>query len=314
MTEAPRPGSGPGQSPPAGSVPRETWWAPAKINLWLEVVGRRDDGYHVLDTAFQTIDLGDRVILEQARERGITCEVTGSTGAGVPEGPDNLAARAATLIAERTGREPRVAITIDKSIPSGAGLGGGSSDAAAVLMALARRFAVPDPGRTLGDLALELGADVPFFLEGGTRLGRGVGEDLVPADPPAERWGILILPGHGVSTTWAFRSWDAQAGGNPAYRVAHTARGDGIAAWATRVNDLERLVAARYPDVMRALVVLRRGPAAGSRMTGTGSAVFGLYGTEEGRDEDLPRVRNAIPDGSRALPFELTDRGVHRVG
>lgn len=303
-----------GTTPRSGPVLRETWWAPAKINLWLEIVGRRDDGYHRLDTAFQTIDLGDRVILEQAREPGITCEVTGVAGDGVPEGGDNLAARAARLIAERTGRDPRVAITIDKSIPPGAGLGGGSSDAAAVLMALARRFAVPDPERTLRDLALELGADVPFFLEGGTRLGHGVGEDLVPADPPAERWGILILPGHGVSTTWAFRSWDAQAGRNPDYRVAHTARDEGVSAWATRVNDLERLVAARHPDVMRSLVVLRHGPAAGSRMTGTGSAVFGLYGSEEKRDADLPRVEDAIPERARALPFEFADRGVHRTG
>lgn len=305
-------GGGP-PSPGVGSAPVETWWAPAKINLWLEIVGRRTDGYHLLDTAFQTIDLGDRVILEQADRPGVTCAVTGEAARGVPEDDENLVARAARLIAERTGHEPRVAITVEKSIPMAAGLGGGSSDAAAVLTALARRFAVPDPARTLRDLALELGADVPFFLEGGTRLGGGVGEDLVRADPPEERWGVLVVPRDRVLTTWAFRSWDAQTDGNPEYRMVHAGRDEGIAGWTERGNDLERLVAARHPDVMRALVALRHGPAVGSRMTGTGSAVFGLYASAEERDSDLSRVRSSIPERARALAFELADRGVHRI-
>lgn len=308
--------TGAGPAPPSreGAASREIWWAPAKINLWLEIVGRRDDGYHLLDTAFQTIDLGDRVTLEPIDEPGVSCTVVGGASAGIPEGSENLAARAALLLAERTGHEPHVSITIEKSIPPGAGLGGGSSDAAAVLAALARRFAVPDPARTLRDLALELGADVPFFLEGGTRWGQGVGEDLSPADPPPERWGVLVLPKDRISTTWAFRSWDAQSANHPEYRVSYPGGGKGTAGWRKRGNDLERLVAARFPDVARALAALRQGPAAGSRMTGTGSAVFALYGAPEERDGDLPRVREALPHGARAVPFEFADRGVHKTG
>ena len=173
----------------------EIWQAPAKINLYLEITGRREDGYHTVDTAYQSIDLSDIVALKPAQSGpGVTCEVVGEWAEHVPQGEENLATRAARLIAVHTGREPRVAITIEKRIPVGAGLGGGSSDAAAVLIALARRFAVPDPEHTLIDVARELGADVPYFLQGGTRRGTGVGEQLDAIDPPAERWGILVYP------------------------------------------------------------------------------------------------------------------------
>ncbi|HJU86860.1 MAG TPA: 4-(cytidine 5'-diphospho)-2-C-methyl-D-erythritol kinase, partial [Gemmatimonadota bacterium] len=193
-----------------GANAREVWLAPAKINLWLAVGERRDDGMHELDTAFQAIDLADRIEITRAPAGvQVACRVDGECAEGVPVGEDNLAARAALLIAARTGHDLRVAIAIEKQIPAGAGLGGASSDAAAVLLALGHRFAVPDPEHTLGDLAAELGADVPFFLKGGTQRARGIGDRLTPAEPPTERWGILVWPGVGVSTRQAYGWLDA---------------------------------------------------------------------------------------------------------
>lgn len=300
----------------AGVKAEELWLAPAKINLWLDILGRRDDGYHLLDTAFQTIDLADVLTLEPSDRPGVTCRVTGEAAKEVPDGGENLAARAATLLAERTGHDLRVAITIEKRIPAGAGLGGGSSDAAAVLTALARRFAVPDPARTLHDLGSELGADVPFLLVGGTALGRGIGDALTFVDPPSERHGILVLPETPVSTGWAYRSWDPQADRAAAYGVEspRPAGASDVRGWAERENDLERLVVARYGEVMVALAALRHGPAVASRMTGSGSAVFGLYASREERDGDLPRVEEALEGvRARAVAFETVPHGVRRL-
>ncbi|HUP19960.1 MAG TPA: 4-(cytidine 5'-diphospho)-2-C-methyl-D-erythritol kinase [Gemmatimonadota bacterium] len=286
------------------AVAREAWRAPAKINLWLEIIGRRDDGYHLVDTAYQAIDLSDTVILEPGP--GVTCRVTGEAAAGVPEGEENVAVVAARALAERTGRDPRVAITIEKRIPAGAGLGGGSSDAAAVLVALARRFAVPDPAHTLQDLAESLGADVPFFLLGGTRAGRGIGGDTLAIEPPAERWGILLWPGEPVATADAYRAWDeAGRGASPEAPPAVSAAG-----WADRRNDLEPVVRARHPAVDRTLELLAAGPAAAARMSGSGSAAFALYASAAARDADLPRVREAAAPGARVWPFSTVSAGV----
>jgi 4-diphosphocytidyl-2-C-methyl-D-erythritol kinase len=276
---------------------REIWQAPAKINLYLEITGRRADGYHTVDTGYQSIDLADTVTLEPAPlGSDVTCEVVGEWGEHVPQGEENLATRAARLIAEHTGRDPRVAITIEKRIPVGAGLGGGSSDAAAVLMALARRFAVPDPENTLVDVARELGADVHFFLQGGTRRGTGVGEQLDVMDPPAERWGILVYPGVRVSTGWAYDAYDVAGEGSSG-------------------NALESVVVEKYPVVGEALGVLRSGPATIARMSGSGSAVFALYASGAERDADVDRVNvgvQALTD-ARVWPFECVGHGVRQL-
>lgn len=293
--------------------PREVWRAPAKINLWLEILGRREDGYHRLDTAYQAIDLADTVTLEPWP--GVICRVAGDAVEGVPEGRGNLAARAARTLAEHVGRDPRVAIEIEKRIPSGAGLGGGSSDAAAVLVALARRYAVPDPEHTLHEIARSLGADVPFFLQGGTRRGLGTGTDLSPMAPPAERWGILLWPGTPVSTVEAYREWDAaNPGADEAAGEADPPRDE--TDWTRRGNDLEGPVRARWPAVDRALTILAGGAAAGVRMSGSGSAVFALYPDASGRDADLPRVEAAAAElpGARVWAFALADGGVEPLG
>ncbi|MDX1623378.1 MAG: 4-(cytidine 5'-diphospho)-2-C-methyl-D-erythritol kinase [Gemmatimonadota bacterium] len=294
---------------------REVWRAPAKINLWLEIAGRRQDGYHLLDTAYQAIDLADTVVLAPGAAGGpaIVCGVVGDLAAGIPADDGNLAVRAARAVGERTGHRLRLELTIEKAIPPGAGLGGGSSDAAAVLLALAKRFAVPDPRRTLHDLAADLGADVPFFLQGGTRIGRGIGDELKPADPPEERWGVLAWPGTSVETAAAYRWWDEKVG-DP-HPTAFAEPTD-VADWTARRNDLEAVVFDRCPEVRRAVELLAAGPAVGARMSGSGSAAFALYANETDRDADLERVEGGVADlapEARAWPFDLSRTGVDRV-
>lgn len=285
---------------------REVWFAPVKVNLWLAVGPRRADGFHDVDTCYQAIDLADRIVIARSPAgTGLDCAVTGDFAAGVPVDEGNLAARAARLLAARTGHDLRISIAIEKRVPAGAGLAGASSDAAAVLLALARRFAVPDPEHTLGDLAAELGADVPFFLVGGTQRAGGIGDELRPSAPPAERWGILVWPGVVVSTGEAYGWLDAERG-DAADRPLPPSLGGG------RGNDFEAVVGHRVPAAGRALEVLAAGPARLARMSGSGSASFALYASEAERDRDLPRVRDEMADlaGGRFWRFECVGHGV----
>ncbi|WP_322796169.1 4-(cytidine 5'-diphospho)-2-C-methyl-D-erythritol kinase [Tepidiforma sp.] len=162
--------------------------APAKINLALDVLGRRPDGYHELDTIFQELALADTVQLLPGAEPGI--EVTGPRGGGTPAGADNLAWRAFELAAAAAGKEPLARIRLEKHIPPAAGLGGGSSDAAAVLLLAARIWPELEP--RLPGLALQLGSDVPYFLQRGTARGRGRGEQL-DALPPLARHDVVLF-------------------------------------------------------------------------------------------------------------------------
>ncbi|MFN2384509.1 MAG: 4-(cytidine 5'-diphospho)-2-C-methyl-D-erythritol kinase [Gemmatimonadota bacterium] len=288
--------------------PREVWQAPAKINLRLAITGRRSDGYHTVDTVYQAIDLCDTVVLESSDEPGVRCVVDGAFAAGVPEGDANLAARAARVLGERTGHDPRVTIRITKRIPSGAGLGGGSSDAAAVLLALGRRFAVPDPEHNLRGLAAELGADVPFFLLGGTQRGRGIGDELEPAEPPAEPWGILVWPGVPVSSAWAYAAYDAAKSGG-------TARREDGAGGEVAGNAFEPIVYAAHPSIREAAEVLRVSGGAVPRLAGSGGALFSLYSGAPARDLDLKRVL-ASPvalTGYHVWPFHCVGAGVSRM-
>lgn len=285
---------------------REVWIAPAKVNLWLAVGPRRADGLHLVDTCYQAIDLADRIVISRsAAGTGLECAVAGDFAAGVPVGDANLAARAARLLAARTGHDLQAAIEIEKRIPAGAGLAGASSDGAAVLLALARRFAVPDPEHTLGDLAAELGADVPFFLVGGTQRASGIGDELRPSAPPAERWGILVWPGVVVPTGEAYAWLDAERG-DAADRPLPPSLGGG------RGNDFEAVVGRRVPVAGRALEILAAGPARLARMSGSGSASFALYASEAERDRDLPRVRDETADlhGAALWRFECVEHGV----
>jgi 4-diphosphocytidyl-2-C-methyl-D-erythritol kinase len=268
----------------------------AKINLALRVLGRRPDGYHTLRTIFQSIALHDTLtVVECGGPFAIECD-----DPGCPADRTNLVWRAAELAWRAAGRRRDLAgvrVRIDKRIPVAAGLGGGSSDAAAALRACARLWRVPRA--QLLRLAASLGADVPFFLQGGTALGTGRG-DLVrrlPDRPPS--WVVLVVPSFGVSTREAYGWWDARAGSRAVGREGAGAP----------LNDLEVAVAAHHPSIARIVQALAGAGARAAAMSGSGSAVFGLFA----RRAAAVAAADALAAPSRRVVLTRTlDRRAHR--
>jgi 4-diphosphocytidyl-2-C-methyl-D-erythritol kinase len=243
----------------------------AKINLSLRVLRRRADGYHELRTIFQSIALHDTLTVHAARGPfRLECD-----DPGCPADRKNLVWRAAERVWKAAGRSgpPRgLVMRLEKRIPIAAGLGGGSSDAAATLRALGRLWRVAEPRlRTIG---ASLGADVPYFFEGGTVLGLERGDLLFPLLDRPRAWVVLVLPSFPVSTAEAYLWWDRdrKRGRSPGTigRAVHLC-GDGLS------NDLEPPVATRHPDIARIVTALRRTGASHAAMSGSGSSVFGLF-------------------------------------
>ena len=245
--------------------------APAKLNLFLHVTGRRSDGYHLLETVFELIDLQDRVHLSR-RDDGRVVRVE-----PIPEvDPEqDLTVRAARLLAQASGCPLGVEIALDKRIPMGGGLGGGSSDAATVLLALNRLWDLHWPCERLAALGLRLGADVPFFVFGETAYATGIGEQLQPLPLP-QRWYVVLAPRVGVPTQGVFADPDLTRDTKP-LKIRGLSRGDQV--FRGR-NDLQRVVTSRQPLVAAALEALEQAardvgidprPA---RMTGSGACVF----------------------------------------
>lgn len=261
--------------------------APAKLNLFLHIVGRREDGYHLLQSVFTLIDRCDLVRL-RVRDDGIVRRV--NDVAGVPEERD-LSVRAARLLRDVSGTSLGADIELEKHIPAGAGLGGGSSDAATVLLALDRLWATKLGPEALRPLGLELGADVPFFLFGRPAWVEGIGERLRPLEVPV-RWYVVLVPPVAVATQAAFAApeltRDTEALKMEDFSAQLLVDFDS-AAGARLHNDLEPVVLARYPAVREHLEWLRTRGAA--RMTGSGACVFAGYESRE----DAERVIDELP-------------------
>lgn len=245
------------------------WPAPAKLNLFLHVVGRRADGYHLLQTAFRFIDLADTLRFAPRADGRI---VLATPTPGVPD-EQNLVVRAALALraAAKVGADetaPGVTIGLEKRIPQGGGLGGGSSDAATTLLALNHLWGCGLPRRRLEEIGLALGADVPIFVHGRSAFAEGVGEAFTDIEAPAA-WYLLTMPDATVPTPEIFRSPDLRRD-TPA--IAPAAWHPGFGA-----NDLEPVACARYPEVARHLAWLRRHGDA--RMTGSGACCFVPFGS-----------------------------------
>jgi 4-diphosphocytidyl-2-C-methyl-D-erythritol kinase len=281
--------------------------APAKINLTLDVLGVRPDGYHDLRTTFQSLALHDTLTISAADGRrsnpggeGVRIECDDPA---CPTDRTNLVWRAAERVWRASGRRGRatgLVIRIVKRIPMQAGLGGGSSDAAATLRACAALWDVE--ASELGPLAAELGADVPFFLEGGTALGLDRGDRLFPLLDRPPSWVVLALPPFGVSTRDAYGWWDARSAG--AARARRRAA-DGLS------NDLQAPVAAHHPAVARLARALDRAGASSAAMSGSGSAVFGLFASRAGAERAAADLA-ATPAGCPALVTRTLDRAAYR--
>lgn len=249
----------------------------AKVNLSLRIVRARPDGFHEIQTIFQAIDLADTLTcVARAGPFRIACRKS-----GVPLDPSNLVWRAADRLWRAAGRdgEPRdAAVTIRKRIPPGGGLGGGSSNAAASLLALRRVWNLQVPDEQLRAMAASLGADVPFFLVGGTALGLGRGDELYPLADLPRWWVLLVFPPFGISTADAYAWFDADRASEP---VPATADGRLEGTWlggaGSLSNDLEVPVVRRHPEIGEIRAALRARGAAVAAMSGSGSTVFGVF-------------------------------------
>ncbi|MFN2309729.1 MAG: 4-(cytidine 5'-diphospho)-2-C-methyl-D-erythritol kinase [Gammaproteobacteria bacterium] len=235
------------------------WPAPAKLNLFLHVTGRRADGYHTLQTVFQFLEIADQIRL-RVTDAPVIRRLTPVPGVA-PE--QDLTVRAARLLQAQAGVSQGVEITLDKRLPLGGGLGGGSSDAATVLVALNRLWDCGFSPARLAALGLRLGADVPVFVQGRAAWAEGIGEDLTPIEPP-EPWYLVLTPPVTVSTAEIFSAPELTRH-TPPIRIADFLLGAGG-------NDCEPVVRARYPVVGQQLDWLGRFGQA--RMTGTGACVF----------------------------------------
>ena len=261
-----------------------------KINLGLAVLGRRPDGYHELRTVYQSIALADRLEVRlTAGPRQVHLETSGFQ---VPGGRENLATRAAEAVLKELKLRARVLLFLHKRIPPGSGLGGASSDAAAVLRAVLSLSGRQLPLQRLLHLAAALGSDVPFFLFGGRALGLGRGEEVYPLPEGPARHCVLFFPGQGMNTTEAYRRLRrprlTPLSASPTIElfcsaVNEGARGKGGSGrpfdqGSNRLgNDFEPMVFREFPELAKAKKILQEGGAAVASLSGSGSAVFGLF-------------------------------------
>jgi 4-diphosphocytidyl-2-C-methyl-D-erythritol kinase len=270
------------------------WPAPAKLNLFLHVTGRRPDGYHELQTVFQFLDYGDTLHFASRRE-GVLQRL-GKVD-GVSES-DDLCLRAARALKQRTGCTLGCDIRLDKRIPLGGGLGGGSSDAATTLVALNRLWNLRLSDDELAGLGVSLGADVPVFVHGAAAWAEGIGDQLTPASPP-EPWYLVVTPRVAVNT-------------REMYQDPYLSRTTPRTHWAdflvggTR-NDFEPVVRRRHPQVAEALDWMARYGRA--RLSGSGASVFVAFDTAEAAGH----IRTQVPEGWRSFVAKGLNRSPLRT-
>ena len=281
----------------------------AKINLDLRVLGRRPDGYHELRTIFQTVSLADS--LEIAFTPGSATEIALDDDAHIP---DNLVVRAAHLALEAINASGRVGMRLEKRIPMGAGLGGGSSDAAAVVLALPVLAGRPISQARMLEIAAQLGSDVPFFLRGGRAVGIGRGNELFPLPDPPACAGVLVAPGIHVSTPEAYRLLSprltTESQQNKMIDFGLQAWG-GVSAGVSEnpANDFEAVVFQQHGSLAALKQRLIRAGAFCALMTGSGSALFGLFGNRA----EAARAAALLGEEERTFRISLVSRARYRA-
>jgi 4-diphosphocytidyl-2-C-methyl-D-erythritol kinase len=258
---------------------------PAKVNLYLRVVGRRPDGYHELVTVMQPLTLADELTVTLAGEGiSLTCD-----GPELPQGEDNLVWRAARQFQEETGLTPGVRLSLAKRIPVAAGLGGGSSDAAGTLLALNELAGKPLSQGHLHRLASHLGADVPFFLAREPAVGRGTGTQL-SAVTLLPYWYLLVNPGMPLSTRWVYENLDLAGGPMPPATEAWDP--EHPETWVR--NDLGPVALKQFPELAELLAGLRDAGAWCQGISGSGPTLFGLFPTREAAHKAGLRLRQTF--------------------
>lgn len=276
-------------------MPQISGRAFAKVNLGLRILDKRSDGFHELRTVYQTISLADRIRLTwnpgRAAKISLTCNRRDL------ETPDNLAVRACDALLERTGSRGTLQIGLEKRVPSGSGLGGGSSDAAAALTGLSRLLKKPPTPEILSEIAAGLGSDVPFFLQGGRAVGVGRGDEVYPLPELQKQWLLLLAPHLHSATPEAYRALaEARRSrltpldkpriinvfgsgiGVPGGRAAQSPAG-------ALANDFEEIIFHRFPKLAVLKSRLTKVGARDSALSGSGSALFGLFATRQAAED-----------------------------
>ncbi|MBL0225367.1 MAG: 4-(cytidine 5'-diphospho)-2-C-methyl-D-erythritol kinase [Geobacteraceae bacterium] len=250
--------------------------APAKVNYLLDVIRRRPDGYHDLRMVMQRVNLCDEITITLTGAPGISV-ICGKNG--VPDGPGNIAWKAANALLELAGGSQGAEISIAKNIPVAAGLGGGSSDAASVLMGMNELLQLGLPDQRLMEIGVKLGADVPFFIFKTTALAEGIGEALTAMPRMPAAWVLLVNPGVHVSTAWVYNNLKLTNRGELAKLPPfYESVADICSIFA---NDLESVTIPAFPVIAEIKDTMLRHGAVGAMMSGSGPTVFGLYQDRE---------------------------------
>ena len=280
----------------------------SKLNLELDVLYKRTDGFHELRTVFQTISLADRIHMEFTPGRRTTVELDSAVDI-----PDNLIVRAAKAVMEESGAKGAVRFRLDKVIPMGAGLGGGSADAAAVLIALPVLTGKPIPLPALISMGAALGSDIPFFLLGGTALGLGRGTEIYPLPDTPWKHALVVAPDVHVATPAAYRALERQ----PEEQLTPSHVLQYISSFQCRVwsigssrpcrNDFEPVVFKQYPQLKAVKVKLEKMGAAPAALTGSGAALFGVFESRAG----VLRAEEAF-SGERVYQVKFLSRQEYR--
>lgn len=269
--------------------------SPAKINLFLKVLRKRDDGYHDIVSVMQPISLYDEILIEMENGSGI---IVSCDNANVPCDRTNLAYRAAVEFFRTTGINRRLSITIKKNIPVAAGLGGGSSNAAAVLRALNEITSQNISTDNLIEIGAGIGSDVPFFIVGKSCIARGRGESLEPIELP-KLWYILINPGFPVSTQWAYQNLNLTKSNEDInialLKVSLEDHVVGIRQWqGLLANDLEEVTIGKHPEIKEIKDAMSAVGATGALMSGSGPTVFGIFPDKDKTEEAFGLLKGAF--------------------
>jgi 4-diphosphocytidyl-2-C-methyl-D-erythritol kinase len=259
---------------------------PAKLNLRLKVTGRRPDGYHELVSLMVPIDLCDVLEFQVIPEK---VELVWK-GLPVPVDEHNLVRRAAGAFFDKSGVKGGVSVNVTKNIPVAAGMGGGSSDAAATLLSLNHLWSRPLSPEALGDLALHLGADVPFFLEPRPSIARGVGEVLEPVEQWPDLWYLIVAPRFQVSTAWVYANLRLGLTSNEYGRIKDQLGKESLVISQFLENDLESVTSAKFPILDRIKKTLLDAGAEGALMTGSGPSVFGVFGSRKQAEQAKEKI------------------------
>jgi 4-diphosphocytidyl-2-C-methyl-D-erythritol kinase len=248
----------------------------AKVNIGLQVKDQRKDGFHNIHTVFQELELHDLILIEK-QPRGWNIKINDSE---TPTDESNTCIQAYIAVKNRFFEVEGISITLEKHIPSGAGLGGGSSDAAAVLRGLRELFDLPLDNRELSEIAVNIGADVPFFILGGTQIGNGIGDVLSQVNNPIDGYYLLIVPDIFVSTAWAYKALKKHLKDDiDRPNFAHFLESNNISN-VIFDNDFERIVIPTYPKIGEIKKGLLEVGASYASLSGSGSTVFGIFDEE----------------------------------